>query len=105
MIIDCVDVLGRRITLNELAWEVHVLTRRPWMLGWDEAVNQCLLYPDHIYQDKEHVNRECFYRLTTPINTDKFLKVVVEFDADGIGRVITAFPSRAPSRGEQPKWP
>lgn len=86
-------------------WNVHVLTKRPWMRGWDEAVNQCLVVPDRVCADKDYPDRECFYRMSTPINPDKYLKVVVEFDANGIGKVITAYPTRAPSQGEQHKWP
>lgn len=105
MLIDCSDVLGRRIQLDNAYWIAHVLTQRPWMDGWHINVEACLTQPDSIMWDKSHANRECFYKLGTPLQTNKHLKVVVEFDTEEIGKVITAYPTRTPSQGEQHKWP
>lgn len=75
------------------------------MLGWETAVREALRQPDMILYDKAFSARECFYRLGTPLSSGKYLKVVVEFDDDGQGVVVTAFPTRNPLSGERHKWP
>lgn len=103
--IDCVDVLGRQVTMTENRWLSHILWQRSWMDGWESAVELVVTEPDRIHFDKDFPERECYYRRGTPFNPQRDFKVVVEFDSDGNGTIITAYPARKASPGELHKWP
>lgn len=75
------------------------------MQGWETEVERVLTSPDRIMFDGNFDNRECFYRVGTPLNPKTFLKVVVEFDTENHGTVVTAFPTHSISRRERQKWP
>lgn len=86
-------------------WEAHVLPNREWMDGWTDVIQSTLEKPSLINRDRQHANRECFYRVGTPYNPQRLFKVVVEFDAEEVGIVVTAYPSRNVPKGERQKWP
>lgn len=75
------------------------------MEDWETRVMDTLTDPMAVYLDRYDAMRECFYKLGTPTNPDRLLKVVVEFNAEGRGTIITAYPSRNIPTGERQKWP
>lgn len=104
-VIDCRDPLGRRIKMTREQWESHVLVRHPQMAGQESFVQQRLEAPDSIHEDKRLYRRECYYRLGIPGATNRYLKVVVQFDVNDEGTVITAYTTRSTSPGERHRWP
>lgn len=104
-VIECTDVFGRQIILPTLIWENHVLSSREWMKGWAGIIRKTLEEPTLVNIDRQFGNRECFYAKGTPYNPQRLFKVVVEFDPESVGTVVTAYPSRNIPKGERPKWP
>lgn len=86
-------------------WKAHVLIQRPWMAGWEPVVEAVVRSPEFITHDKLHSDRECFYRMGTPNSSTLWLKVVVSFDAEARGQIITSYPTRRIPAGEARKWP
>ena len=85
-------------------WTDHILVNRPWMAGWESDLITAIERPTYgIYQDNQVENRHVYYRLHEGKN--RYLKVVVEFDEDNVGSVITAFPTDSPKVGEKLIWP
>lgn len=77
-------------------------------IGWTVGLTsskKALVKPDFINHDRQFGNRECFYAIGTPYNPQRLFKVVVEFDDEEIGIVVTAYPSRNIPKGERHKWP
>lgn len=62
--------------------------------------------PLRVFADATHPLRECFYRpQTLPDRPHLYLKVVVEFDSNDQGSVITVIPlRRLPKAGEMQLW-
>lgn len=57
--------------------------------------------PFGIAQDADYESRQIYYLLQ---KDRSYLKVVVEFDGED-GRVITAFETDSPKKGEKIIWP
>lgn len=75
------------------------------MSGWEEIVLLTLTNPDKIFSDKKHNNRECYYRTGVPLDENLMLKLVVEFDTNDVGTLVTAYPTRRIPREEVKIWP
>lgn len=86
-------------------WEVHVLVRRPWMDQYLHLVERAIMQPTLVFRDKEFPRRECFYLACAREFVDEFLKVVIEYNEDNDGRVITAFAHQDSTAGETRIWP
>lgn len=104
-VITCQDPLARRVTMTRDQWESHVLLRHPDMEHLEAYVQRAIEEPDSIHEDKRTYRRECYYRLGIPDATTIYLKVVVQFDQDNNGTIITAFTTRSTSPGERHLWP
>lgn len=104
-VITCHDPLARHVTMTRDQWESHVLLRHPNMRHLEADVQRATEHPDSIHEDKRVHRRECYYRLGIPGVTRVYLKVVVQFDQDSEGTVITAFTTRSTSPGERHLWP
>lgn len=106
-ILQCTDRRGRPVTLTEHCWLDHVVPARPWLLGLKSCVATVLSDPFRIYADAVHQHCECFYRQNVlPDRPHLFLKVVVEYDANDHGSVITVIPLRRLHKpGESQLWP
>lgn len=86
-------------------WESHVVLRHPEMEGRESTIRQAVEEPDSIHEDKHMYRRECYYRLGIPGAETRYLKVIVQFDEDNVGTIITAFTTRSTSPGERHLWP
>lgn len=102
---ECEDVRGRIVSASDEWWTEHILKRRPWMDGWEELVEITLIHPEIIHSDKQHKTRECYYRTGVPLDEALMLKVVVEFDKNNAGTLVTAFPTSRIPRQEVKIWP
>lgn len=103
-----IDPWDRLVVLSKTAWEGHILATRQELSGFENAVMDAVKSPDLVALDADHVNRECFYRNGgLPLRPHLSLKVIVEFDECGAGRIVTAFPiqPRRVKPGERIKWP
>lgn len=104
-IFEAEDLRGKKIICTEDCWNNHILRNRPFMNGWEDDVKEAIQDPTLgcIYQDAEREDRCIYYRLNRRNNS--YIKVVVNFDSNGLGNVITAFPTSAPKSGEKLIWP
>lgn len=75
------------------------------MQGQESIVEQTIQSPDSIHEDKRLYRREYYYRLGISGATNRYLKVVVQFDLNDEGAIITAYTTRSTSPGESHKWP
>ncbi len=112
-IVRAIDRWGRAIVLTEACWRFHILSRRPYFNGYENAcIKDTIEEPDHVVHDVDYENRENYYRRSPlPPPYDRvFLKVVVEFAGDdegGIasGEVVTIYLTDRLKPGEHQKWP
>ncbi len=73
------------------------------MQNQEAAVKEAIEKSIGIYQDAHFEDRQIYYfRLKTK---PRYLKVVVQFDTEEIGNVITAFPADSAKSGEKMIWP
>ncbi len=100
--IDVTDPRGKSISCSEECWNIHIVGARPWMYEWEDRVKQSLISPDLIFQDVDFPDRHCYYYLEP--KKKKYMKVVVQFESDKMGKVITAFPSDSIKNGEKLLW-
>ena len=101
-----VDPFGRTILLSRAVWQTHVLTQRPWMAGNEESLVQAIAAPSWINHDVDYEDRECFYaEHALPAFPHLLIKVVVQFDDDANGTVITVYPLKRQKASEARKWP
>lgn len=104
------DRWQRWIVLPESTWRNKILLRHPEMVDNEDAIGLALVDPDEVRFDRDHADREVYYRrgALPPPNTRDYLKVVVEFEAtatgERLGRIVTAYPTDAIKRRERPKW-
>lgn len=98
------DPRGYRVVCTQETWEKHVLEQRPFMDGWENFVKSAIENPDiGIYQSVSRPNREIYYGKL--YSSPRYIRIVVEFNDDRTGKVITAFPSDSGKTGERLTWP
>lgn len=98
------DPRSQQVICTENTWNNHILRNRPWMVGWEEDIRRTIEEPSiGIYQDADFEDRNIYYRLHK--GKDRYIKVVVAFDENGLGEVITAFSTDTPKSGEKLIWP
>jgi hypothetical protein len=99
-----VDKLKRDIYVDLSTWHNKIVWNHPELDGNEHAVERTLADPDVRTRDKDHKDREIFYRggvLGSPYQQD-LLKVVVAFSLSPSGmlqgRIVTAYAiDRVPS--------
>lgn len=108
VVLRCRDRWDREIVLTDRTWHRHVLSNHRELLDHLTGVERTIRRPQRVNHDKDHDDREVFYRrgvLPAPYDRD-YLKVAVEFDREtGQGRVVTAFASETIKAGEPKRWP
>lgn len=86
----CKDYAGRTVLITETNWK-HVLAGHPEMDGLQLAVKTALERADH----KAAGNRPGSEKISgANLGPSRWLVVVVAYDAQGLGRVLTAYPSK-----------
>jgi len=76
------------------------------MSGWHIRVKHVIEKPvTGIYRDADYETRNVYYGHITLHRRRMYLKVIVEFDENNRGTVITAFPADSPKPGESLIWP
>lgn len=92
--------------MSQRQWEAHIIIRRPFMADYLGVIRATIRTPDFICRDADHSDREAFYAVGKIEDYPKeWMKVVVEFDADSYGTVITAYLTDKPKAGEVQIWP
>lgn len=104
-LIDTNDRFGRRVILTNRQWDVHVLSNKSWMNDLLYLVELAIASPSCTFHDKEFTDRECFYLIGHRDLPGEVMKVVIRYNADNEGFVITAFPRRNVNAGEVRIWP
>jgi hypothetical protein len=75
------------------------------MEGWEDAVIATISNPELgcIYQDKLYPNRHIYYRRQS--QRKAYIKVIVAFDDEMKGTVVSAYPCVSMKPGELWIWP
>ena len=87
-VLRCADRWGREITVDDDVWYDKILVIHHEMDSQLDAVERALVDPDRVNHDARHSRGENYYRLGVlehPNDID-YLKVVVRFDEDDLGR-------------------
>jgi len=105
LLIDTVDILGRSVLLTRRQWEVHVLSNKAWMDEFLHHVELAIESPTLINHDREFPDRECFYLVGHKHFEGDVMKVVIRYNYDEHGFVITAYLQRNKNADEVRKWP
>lgn len=99
------DPRGFSIVCSEESWHDHVLIHHPDMEGWEDDVKAAIESPEFgfIYRAAKFEDRNVYYKRIK--GKRLYLKVVVRLTGDQQGRVVTAYPVAAASKGELLIWP
>ena len=97
-----VDPRGKTVSCSEECWQKHIVGARFWMKDSQAIVIGAVKSPDAILSDADFSERECYYQIDK--KKRKYMKVVVLFDKDNKGSVITAFPADSIKEGEVLIW-
>lgn len=104
IVFEVTDPRGRNVVCTEDSWNEHILSNRPWMRGWEDLVKDTIQNPYMgIFEDSDFNNRHIYY--SRQQGRERYLKVVVQFDENETGSVITAYTTDSPKRGEKLIWP
>ena len=96
------DPRGRTVVCSEDRWLWHIVELHGSMAGRENEVMEALESPSiGIYSDADFDDREIYYLR----RKNNYLKVVVKFDDDDRGEVVTAFITRHLKSGETLIWP
>jgi len=102
---EATDPRGYSITCTKNIWYGKILPKRPFMLGWEDQIRQTIESPSlPICQDADHPDRHIYYRRLEKSNP-RYIKVVVAFQTEESGQVISAYPCDSPKSGEKTIWP
>jgi hypothetical protein len=93
-----VDPRGEKVYCEQQQWERHVVEAKPFMAKLLRQVQETIMLPNAIFRDADFEDRCCYYRLRP--NGVNYMKVVTETVAEGINKMITAFPADSPKKGE-----
>ena len=99
------DPRGYKFVCTQKIWRYKITKKRTWMNSeeWKSVVIETIKDPIMICQDADFENRHCYYRLIK--NHGRYMKVVVAFDSEGSGEVVTATPANNGKAGEKSIWP
>ena len=101
--IRAVDARGYTVTCSRYYWENHVLKHHPSLAGHEDDARRAIEKRDFIYASKSNPNRHVYYGPLSGRRPE--IKVVVAFDANNKGTVVSVSEcSRRPS-GEAIIWP
>ncbi len=112
VILECEDRWRQAVVLHDRTWNDHVLSRRPYFAGHEQAcVAAILAGPSFVRRDVDYPDRACFYGpspLPSP-HHDLLVKVVVAYAPAGPGvsqgTVVTVHLTSNLKTGEEPIWP
>jgi hypothetical protein len=101
--IRAVDARGYAVTCSGEYWDTHVLIRHDDLIGHEDDAKRAIEKRDFIYTSASEPDRVIYYGRMTGRRPE--IKVVVVFNSENIGVVLSVSAcSRRPS-GETPIWP
>lgn len=104
-VIDVVDPRDLRVVCLEAIWTNKILKKRPWMDGWEGIVAKAIEEPSlPICRAANNENRHIYYRLMGK-GKPRYIKVIVDFNKEHLGSIISAYPVDSGKTGEQAIWP
>ncbi len=97
------DPRGRRIRCPRQYWDNHVLAKHPDLKGCETYAERALRSPKHgcIYTSKTQVNRHIYYG---ELRSNIEIKVVVQFDSEDEGTVVSVTACSRRPNGENLIW-
>jgi len=101
--IEIVDCRGYTVVCTEEIWYDKILGSRPWMEGWENLVKEAIQTPFHICEDAKHKDRNAYYLLHVT-KKDRYIKVIVKFNAKHEGFIISAYPTDSGKQKEKVIW-
>lgn len=95
------DVFGNNVTCTNSTWYYHIVTNHGIMSKNISAIVDTINDPDYVYEDKDYDSRKNFLKESTKATySPKFTtKVVIEYDMNDEGSVVTAYPINKNSKG------
>lgn len=113
IVLSCFDPFGRNVVATRDRWEGHIADGHPELDEHFDAAQSAVEAPEIVTADAKHQNRKNFYRrgVLPPPYDRPSLKVCVAYGLGlglgtfPIGRVVTAYPTRAVGHGEAHRWP
>ena len=98
-----VDVRGYSVTCSSYYWDNHVLKHHPGLVGHENDAKRAVEQRSFIYASKSKPDCHIYYGSLTGRRPE--IKVVVTFDANHIGTVLSVSEcSKRPSE-EKIVWP
>ncbi len=85
-----IDPLGRTVQLTEERWG-HIIEGHPYMAPFRADLMRAIEEPTHRIE-QPRPDQDWFY--LQDAGPSRWLKVVVAFDEDSVGSILTAFPRR-----------
>lgn len=102
-IFEVTDCRGYFISCSEQNWYGKILGSRPFMESWLPIVKKAIQEPHFICEDSIRKDRNVYY-LFHQFENDKYIKIVVRFNSNNKGIVISAFPTDHGKQGETIIW-
>lgn len=99
------DRWSRDVVLFEDTWHGHIVPGHAALRGNEAAVARAIEKPHCVMHDAIDERRECFYARTLPGFKGFYIKVVVEFQPNQEGVVVTAYTTTGFRDDEVKRWP
>lgn len=92
--IEIIDYNGRKVICTDSQWHRHIVKNHEIMARNQKAIEDTIQYPDKVYTSDSNTNRNVFFKISTYATyaTKYRTKVIVEYEEDNTGNIITAFP-------------
>lgn len=99
--IETIDYNGKKVICTNNQWYNHVIKNHKIMAHNQSAVEDTIQHPDKVYSSDSNTKRNVLFKESTlaTYGTKFKTKVIVEYDSDDSGEVVTAFPVREEKGG------
>ena len=100
------DPRGYVVRFSGEYFNAHIVSKRPQMQGCEDRVLEAIKNPrSFIFGDKEDDSRHIYYGSIKPFKKWMYLRVVVKYNDNNEGILITAYPTKNMTAGERIIWP
>lgn len=88
------DYNGNEVVCSKGQWYSHIVKNHNIMYKNSDAVEDAITTPDIVYNSDQYDDRKVFFKSSDIATYGKKFKtkVIVEYDSDNNGEVVTAFP-------------
>lgn len=99
--ISTIDYNGNTVICSKQQWFGHIVSNHGIMKENKAAVVETIQSPDTVHESQGYENRKVFFKTTSSATYGKKFntKVIVEYDENSSGEIVTAFPSKSTKGG------